>query len=117
MFSEAYIIFSLGLIKPLQSALYPTCFKTHTACSAETTHVQNYIQVSSPTTCPPVTGSAVLPRAPEASHSWERQLRIRPAADAVEAAWSERCALGWPGCTLTLSSAVATAAGHFNPAG
>ncbi|KIZ06011.1 hypothetical protein MNEG_1952 [Monoraphidium neglectum] len=35
MFSEAYIIFSLGLIKPLQKAMYPACFDTHTACSDE----------------------------------------------------------------------------------
>ena len=45
MFSEAYIIFSLGLTKPLQKAQYPTCFKTHEDCSEELTHVQNYIQI------------------------------------------------------------------------
>lgn len=45
MFSEAYIIFSLGLTKPLQTAQFPTCFKTHEDCSEELTHVQNYIQI------------------------------------------------------------------------
>lgn len=29
----AYIIFSIGLIKPFQAAAYPTCFTTHTDCS------------------------------------------------------------------------------------
>eukprot|EP00878_Enallax_costatus_P031669 GHUV01034646.1.p1 GENE.GHUV01034646.1~~GHUV01034646.1.p1 ORF type:complete len:134 (-),score=5.77 GHUV01034646.1:41-442(-) len=45
MFSEAYIIFSLGLTRPLQTALYPECFKTHEACPETVTHVQNYIQI------------------------------------------------------------------------
>lgn len=45
MFSEAYIIFSLGLTKPLQQALFPACFKTHDACAEQLTHVQNYIQI------------------------------------------------------------------------
>eukprot|EP00877_Chromochloris_zofingiensis_P002903 jgi/Chrzof1/12613/Cz07g01060.t1 len=45
MFSEAYIIFSLGQIKPFQAALYPTCFNSHTDCTNEITHVQNYIQI------------------------------------------------------------------------
>ncbi|WIA41970.1 hypothetical protein OEZ86_009273 [Tetradesmus obliquus] len=45
MFSEAYIIFSLGLTKPLQKAMFPTCFKTHDACPEAITHVQNYIQL------------------------------------------------------------------------
>jgi hypothetical protein len=35
MFSEAYIIFSIGLIKPFQQAMHPTCFKTHESCSFE----------------------------------------------------------------------------------
>lgn len=43
MFSEAYIIFSIGLIKPLQSAEYPTCFKTHEVCSPNQQKVENYI--------------------------------------------------------------------------
>jgi hypothetical protein len=45
MFSEAYIIFSLGLTKPLQKAMFPTCFKTHYDCPEAITHVQNYIQI------------------------------------------------------------------------
>jgi hypothetical protein len=45
MFSEAYIIFSLGLTKPLQKAMFPTCFSSHEACSTQLTHVQNYIQL------------------------------------------------------------------------
>jgi len=45
MFSEAYIIFSLGLTKPLQKALFPSCFASHADCSTELTHVQNYIQL------------------------------------------------------------------------
>lgn len=45
MFSEAYIIFSLGLTKPLQTAMFPTCFKTHDDCKETITHVQNYIQI------------------------------------------------------------------------
>jgi Na+/melibiose symporter-like transporter len=45
MFSEAYIIFSLGLTRPFQKALYPACFVTHEACAEELTHVQNYIQI------------------------------------------------------------------------
>jgi hypothetical protein len=45
MFSEAYIIFSLGLTKPLQQAMFPTCFKTHDDCKESITHVQNYIQI------------------------------------------------------------------------
>jgi hypothetical protein len=43
MFSEAYIIFSIGLIKPLQSAEYPTCFKSHEACSSNLAKVENYV--------------------------------------------------------------------------
>jgi hypothetical protein len=39
MFSEAYIIFSLGLTKPLQKAMFPTCFKTHDDCPETITHV------------------------------------------------------------------------------
>jgi hypothetical protein len=31
----AYIVFSIGLIKPLQAAMFPECFKTHEACSYE----------------------------------------------------------------------------------
>jgi hypothetical protein len=45
MFSEAYIIFSLGLTKPLQKAMFPSCFASHTDCSTQLTHVQNYIQL------------------------------------------------------------------------
>jgi MFS family permease len=45
MFSEAYIIFSLGLTRPLQTALHPKCFKTHETCPETVTHVQNYIQI------------------------------------------------------------------------
>lgn len=45
MFSEAYIIFSLGLTKPLQKAMFPSCFSSHADCSTELTHVQNYIQL------------------------------------------------------------------------
>jgi hypothetical protein len=45
MFSEAYIIFSLGLTKPLQKAMFPTCFASHEACAEQLTHVQNYIQI------------------------------------------------------------------------
>ncbi|GBF98449.1 proton phosphate symporter [Raphidocelis subcapitata] len=45
MFSEAYIIFSIGLIKPFQKAAFPDCFETHTACSVEETHVMNFIQI------------------------------------------------------------------------
>jgi hypothetical protein len=45
MFSEAYIIFSLGLTRPLQAVVHPECFVTHTACTADLTHVQNYIQI------------------------------------------------------------------------
>jgi hypothetical protein len=45
MFSEAYIIFSLGLTKPLQTAMFPTCFGTHDDCKEHITHVQNYIQI------------------------------------------------------------------------
>eukprot|EP00882_Tetradesmus_deserticola_P031481 GHRQ01035603.1.p1 GENE.GHRQ01035603.1~~GHRQ01035603.1.p1 ORF type:complete len:235 (+),score=92.87 GHRQ01035603.1:189-893(+) len=45
MFSEAYIIFSLGLTKPLQVAMFPTCFSTHDDCKEAITHVQNYIQI------------------------------------------------------------------------
>jgi hypothetical protein len=45
MFSKAYIIFSLGLTKPLQKAMFPTCFKTHDDCPETITHVQNYIQL------------------------------------------------------------------------
>lgn len=45
MFSEAYIIFSLWLTKPLQKALFPSCFASHADCSTELTHVQNYIQL------------------------------------------------------------------------
>lgn len=41
----AYIIFSLGLTKPLQKAMFPTCFASHTECSTQLTHVQNYIQL------------------------------------------------------------------------
>jgi hypothetical protein len=40
MFCEAYIIFSLGLTKPLQRAMFPTCFKTHIDCPDELTQVQ-----------------------------------------------------------------------------
>ncbi|KAI8468145.1 MAG: major facilitator superfamily domain-containing protein [Monoraphidium minutum] len=46
MFSEAYIIFSIGLIKPFQAAMKPECFETHTACSAAETHVTSYIQIA-----------------------------------------------------------------------
>jgi hypothetical protein len=42
---QAYIIFSIGLIKPLQKALFPTCFVTHTDCAENLTHVQNYVQI------------------------------------------------------------------------
>jgi hypothetical protein len=45
MFSEAYIIFSLGLTKPLQKAMFPTCFASHEDCREQLTHVQNYIQI------------------------------------------------------------------------
>jgi hypothetical protein len=40
MFSEAYVIFSLGLTKPLQEAMFPSCFSTHTDCPKSLTHVQ-----------------------------------------------------------------------------
>jgi hypothetical protein len=46
MFSEAYIIFSLGLTRPLQAVVHPECFVTHAACTADLTHVQNYIQIA-----------------------------------------------------------------------
>jgi len=45
MFSEAYIIFSLGLIKPLQKAEYPSCFTTYTDCPEQLTTVQNFLQI------------------------------------------------------------------------
>ena len=45
MFSEAYIIFSLGLIKPFQAVMFPECFKTFDACPESLVHTQNYIQV------------------------------------------------------------------------
>jgi hypothetical protein len=45
MFSEAYIIFSLGLIKPLQKAEYPSCFTTYADCPKELTTVQNFVQI------------------------------------------------------------------------
>lgn len=45
MFSEAYIIFSLGLIKPLQAAMFPSCFTTHQECSQDMVHLQNYLQI------------------------------------------------------------------------
>jgi len=40
MFCEAYILFSLGLTKPLQAAVFPTCFKTHQDCPQKITHLQ-----------------------------------------------------------------------------
>lgn len=43
MFSEAYIIFSIGLIKPLQAATFPSCFTTHKECSANLSKVENYV--------------------------------------------------------------------------
>jgi hypothetical protein len=45
MFTAAYMIFSLGLTKPLQMAMFPTCFATSEHCSFQLTHVQNYIQL------------------------------------------------------------------------
>ncbi|KAI8465659.1 MAG: major facilitator superfamily domain-containing protein [Monoraphidium minutum] len=46
MFSEAYIIFSIGLIKPLQAAMFPACFVEHTACSRAETHAVSYSLVA-----------------------------------------------------------------------
>lgn len=46
MFSEAYIIFSIGLIKPFQAALFPACFTTHEECPQELTHVMNFVQIA-----------------------------------------------------------------------
>lgn len=43
MFSEAYIIFSIGLIKPLQGAAYPACFTTHRDCTSNLSKVENYV--------------------------------------------------------------------------
>jgi hypothetical protein len=62
MFSEAYIIFSLGLTKPLQKAMFPTCFASHEACSTQLTHVQNYIQL-----CGIIVGEWVRPSVYHAS--------------------------------------------------
>lgn len=55
MFSEAYIIFSLGLTKPLQKAMFPSCFSSHADCSTQLTHVQNYIQL-----CGIIVGESLL---------------------------------------------------------
>lgn len=46
MFSEAYIIFSLGQIKPFQTTMFKTCFKTYQGdCTHELVSNQNYIQI------------------------------------------------------------------------
>jgi MFS family permease len=46
MFSEAYIIFSIGLIAPLQAAAYPECFRDHIVCTREETHAAAYAPVA-----------------------------------------------------------------------
>ena len=45
MFSAAYIIFSIGLIRPLQEAVFPDCFATHAACGERQTHAMGYAQI------------------------------------------------------------------------
>jgi len=48
MFSEAYIIFSVGLIGPLQEAMFPDCFAgahTDAGCSAELVHATKFVQI------------------------------------------------------------------------
>jgi len=46
MFSEAYIIFSAGQIKPFQQTIYPTCWKTYVDCDPEMIkHLSGYIQI------------------------------------------------------------------------
>lgn len=45
MFSEAYIVFALGQIKPFQQVIYPSCFTTNVDCTATLTRLQNYIQI------------------------------------------------------------------------
>jgi hypothetical protein len=45
MFSEAYIMFSIGLIKPFQKAMYPNCFSGSEECPQDLVKVQNYLQL------------------------------------------------------------------------
>ena len=45
MFSEAYIMFSIGMIKPFQKAIYPKCFGSSEDCPEGLVKVQNYIQL------------------------------------------------------------------------
>lgn len=45
MFSEAYIVFSLGQTKPFQAAMYPECFKKYLTCDHDVVRTQNYIQI------------------------------------------------------------------------
>jgi len=46
LFSEAYVIFSIGQLKPFQQVMFPACFVTFEACQEEMVeHVADYIQI------------------------------------------------------------------------
>ena len=45
MFSQAYIMFSIGMIKPFQKSMYPKCFGSSEDCPEGLVKVQNYIQL------------------------------------------------------------------------
>ncbi|GBF93836.1 proton phosphate symporter [Raphidocelis subcapitata] len=46
MFCEAYILFSIGLVKPLLAAAAPSCFVTFETCTEAETHLVNYIPIA-----------------------------------------------------------------------
>jgi MFS family permease len=46
MFSEAYIIFSVGNLSPIFAAAYPSCWKTHKTCTKQLLGSLTYTQVA-----------------------------------------------------------------------
>ncbi|CAL8468283.1 g7823 [Coccomyxa elongata] len=46
MFAEAYIIFSVGNLKPLFTAAYPQCWKTYKACNKQLIGSVSYTQIA-----------------------------------------------------------------------
>lgn len=46
MFSEAYVIFSVGNLSPLFAAAYPACWKKHTQCSKRLLGSLTYSQIA-----------------------------------------------------------------------
>ena len=52
LFTEGYVLFSIGNLKSLFQKAWPACWTAHTACTAVWTQSTDYLQVRSVTAMP-----------------------------------------------------------------